>query len=67
MEMKQTKMCLHRANMPEVRCYRCNRLLFCGIVHSVQIKCPRCGTVQFVMHDGLCGEQDKQNDTEVKE
>ncbi|WP_245698115.1 Com family DNA-binding transcriptional regulator [Dendrosporobacter quercicolus] len=31
-----------------MRCRRCGRLLFCGIVEEVEIKCPRCKTVQMV-------------------
>lgn len=34
--------------LPEVRCKICNRLLFCGKVQYVEIKCPKCRKIQRV-------------------
>lgn len=34
--------------LPEVRCKKCNRLLFVGIVEYVEIKCPRCHCLQKI-------------------
>ena len=34
--------------LPEVRCSVCNRLLFCGKVQYVEIKCPKCRRIQKV-------------------
>ena len=36
--------------MTEVRCKKCNRLLMKGIVVEVQIKCPKCGYMNFIIH-----------------
>lgn len=35
-----------------VRCVCCNRLLFRGAVEKIEIKCPKCGTVQVIQNDG---------------
>ncbi|WP_199883782.1 ABC transporter substrate-binding protein [Anaerosinus massiliensis] len=35
-----------------VRCVFCNSLLFRGIVEKVEIKCPKCGTIQLLNHKG---------------
>ena len=29
----------------EIRCTRCNRLLAKGVPGSIEVKCPRCGTL----------------------
>lgn len=35
-----------------VRCAFCNSMLFRGVVEKVEIKCPKCGAVQIVQHNG---------------
>ena len=48
--------------LPEVRCKKCNRLLFVGTVEYVEIKCPRCHCVQVISKDtgeGSKGEEVK--------
>lgn len=37
------KKCLNK--LPENRCKKCNRLLFLGKVHYVEIKCPKCNRI----------------------
>lgn len=37
-----------RGNLPSVRCDCCNRLLFRGVVGTIEIKCPKCGAVQVL-------------------
>lgn len=37
-----------RGNLPSVRCECCNRLLFRGVVDTIEIKCPKCGAVQVL-------------------
>lgn len=39
--------------LPEVRCQKCGRLLFKGIIEAVEIKCPRCGALQRYLRTGL--------------
>ena len=34
--------------LPEVRCKNCNKLLFLGKVQYVEIKCPKCKSVQKI-------------------
>jgi phage FluMu protein Com len=34
--------------MTEVRCKKCNRLLFKGKVDDIEIKCPKCGTINRI-------------------
>ncbi|WP_019878494.1 Com family DNA-binding transcriptional regulator [Succinispira mobilis] len=34
--------------MQEVRCQKCNRLLFRGSVKAIEIKCPKCNHVQII-------------------
>ena len=34
--------------MKEIRCKRCGRMLFRGIIREVEIKCPKCGYLQIV-------------------
>ncbi|MGA5655274.1 Com family DNA-binding transcriptional regulator [Rahnella contaminans] len=29
--------------MPEIRCLKCNKLLFKGQFIEIEVKCPRCG------------------------
>lgn len=44
--------------MREVRCKKCNKLLFKGVLKKdseVEIKCPRCGVVMHII-----GEIDKK-------
>lgn len=36
--------------LPEIRCRRCRRLLMKGKIKHVQIKCPKCGWVQYLSH-----------------
>lgn len=38
----------------EIRCRRCNRLLFKGQVEWVEIKCPKCRYCQVVTRTGEC-------------
>ncbi|UCZ55976.1 Com family DNA-binding transcriptional regulator [Desulfurispirillum indicum] len=38
--------CREGQALHEVRCKRCNRLLFKGSVISVEVKCPKCRSVQ---------------------
>ncbi|WP_340162591.1 Com family DNA-binding transcriptional regulator [Dendrosporobacter quercicolus] len=47
-ETQYKKIVFLKSKLSEVRCRRCGRLLFCGIVEEVEIKCPRCKTVQMV-------------------
>lgn len=37
-----------RGDLPSVRCECCNRLLFRGVVETIEIKCPKCGAVQVL-------------------
>ncbi|HWR06225.1 Com family DNA-binding transcriptional regulator [Sporomusa sp.] len=37
-----------KSKLPEVRCFQCNRLLFCGIAEDMEIKCSRCGAIQYI-------------------
>ncbi|HMM19329.1 MAG TPA: Com family DNA-binding transcriptional regulator [Selenomonadales bacterium] len=48
MEKNHKKTQLTKIKLPEVRCFGCHRLLFCGIVDNVEIKCPRCGLIQNI-------------------
>ncbi len=48
MEIKPQNLRQPKAKLPEVRCFRCNRLLFLGIAEDVEIKCSRCGVVQYI-------------------
>ncbi|WP_084407511.1 Com family DNA-binding transcriptional regulator [Maridesulfovibrio bastinii] len=32
----------------EIRCGKCNRLLAIGTAENIEIKCPRCGTLNHV-------------------
>ena len=34
--------------MKQVRCKKCGRLLFKGMIKEVQIKCPKCGYLQTI-------------------
>lgn len=40
-------------SLPEVRCTKCNRLLFVGKVEYVEIKCPRCHSLQKISKDDI--------------
>jgi phage FluMu protein Com len=48
MEMKYKDLRQAKPMWPEVRCCQCNRLLFRGLVEDVEIKCPRCGAIQWI-------------------
>lgn len=37
-----------RGDLPAIRCRCCNRLLYRGVAQIIEIKCPKCGTVQTV-------------------
>lgn len=39
-------------NLAEIRCVRCNRLLFKGQVDWVEIKCPKCRHCQVITRTG---------------
>lgn len=41
-----------RENLCPVRCVFCNSLLFRGIVEKIEIKCPKCSTIQVLNHNG---------------
>ena len=56
MEIKAKNLRLAKAKLPEVRCFRCNRLLFYGIAEDVEIKCSRCGAIQSI---GICKQKSK--------
>ncbi len=43
----------NNAYLSEIRCRRCNRLLFRGRVDYVEIKCPKCHCVQCVNAQGV--------------
>lgn len=34
--------------LPPVRCRNCQRLLFMGLAVNIEIKCPKCGSVQNI-------------------
>lgn len=36
-----------RGNLPAIRCNCCNRLLYRGVVQSIEIKCPKCGMIHL--------------------
>ena len=48
METKLNNLRPPKSRLPEVRCFRCNRLLYRGIAEDVEIKCSRCGVVQNI-------------------
>ncbi|MDL2281147.1 Com family DNA-binding transcriptional regulator [Selenomonadales bacterium OttesenSCG-928-I06] len=50
MEQEKTK-----KNLPEVRCSKCRRLLFCGQVKQVEIKCPKCKLILNINGDDTLG------------
>lgn len=37
--------------MTEVRCGKCNRLLGKGIPGNIEVKCPRCGTINTFLNN----------------
>lgn len=37
-----------------VRCVFCHSMLFRGVAEKIEIKCPKCGTVQVVQRNGEC-------------
>ncbi len=41
-------------NLTEIRCMRCNRLLFKGQVECVEIKCPKCHYCQIITRTSDC-------------
>ncbi|MBB5021543.1 phage FluMu protein Com [Desulfurispira natronophila] len=44
--------------LPEIRCKRCNRLLFKGSVIGVEVKCPKCRCIQcFGCTDGKAAQK----------
>ena len=46
----------------EIRCGHCNKLLGKGTAHDLEIKCPRCGTLNHVRDFSPCSEpSDGQN------
>ncbi|EGO64528.1 Com family DNA-binding transcriptional regulator [Acetonema longum] len=34
--------------LPPIRCKHCSRLLCRGIAQTIEIKCPKCGTIQII-------------------
>lgn len=52
MDMKT--MAVRGEKMVEIRCERCNRLLFKGQVEWVEIKCPKCRYCQVITRAGDC-------------
>ncbi|CUH97697.1 hypothetical protein P22_3832 [Propionispora sp. 2/2-37] len=34
--------------LPSMRCKYCNRLLYRGVVQTIEIKCPKCGMIQLI-------------------
>lgn len=40
----------------EIRCGHCNKLLGKGTAHDLEIKCPRCGTLNHVRDMIPCSE-----------
>lgn len=48
MEIKDKELQHAKPKWPEVRCSQCNRLLFRGIVEDMEIKCSRCGAIQYI-------------------
>lgn len=46
----------------QIRCGHCNKLLAIGSARDLEIKCPRCGTLNHVRDDTPCSEPcDGQN------
>lgn len=37
-----------RGTLPSIRCSCCNRLLYRGVAQAIEIKCPKCGVVQYM-------------------
>lgn len=46
------------AQINEIRCKRCRRLLLKGDIRLIEIKCPKCGYLQKIENEG--GEQKQQ-------
>ena len=57
METKLNNLRPPKSRLPEVRCFRCNRLLFRCIAEDVEIKCSRCGVVQYIGNPAKSPEQ----------
>ncbi|MBP2659877.1 MAG: Mu-like prophage protein Com [Firmicutes bacterium] len=58
MEIKDKELRYAKPKWPEVRCGQCNRLLFRGIVEDMEIKCSRCGAIQYI---GDCKQEARMN------
>ena len=55
-------MAVRGENLTEIRCIRCNRLLFKGQVEWVEIKCPKCRYCQVITSTSHCFVPEKMAD-----
>nr|WP_143122650.1 Com family DNA-binding transcriptional regulator [Sporomusa acidovorans] len=51
--MRKVSLKVQHSETIAFRCPKCNRLLFKGCIKYVEIKCPRCGHIQYVEADDL--------------
>ncbi|NYZ17057.1 Com family DNA-binding transcriptional regulator [Azospirillum sp. RWY-5-1] len=50
--------------MEEIRCGSCRRLLARGTANCLEIKCPRCGTINHVRATSSPSERPRASDSE---
>jgi len=52
-KMAEDNVCRHnpKSVKGDIRCCKCNRLLMKGKVEYVEVKCPRCGSMQIFESD----------------